>query len=145
MAIEEIPARFLGAIARGDFETARSLAAPNFSFSTARSGGVALEQWLDIYARLLPAMPDLCFTVTEVKANGDRVTGSLRTTGTHTGTLDLPMFGVEGLAATGAAVDLPAEHFEMTIADGRVRSIVSHPPDDGGLTGLLRQLGAAPG
>jgi hypothetical protein len=138
----DLPQRFLGAVARGDFAAAASLAAPDFRFSTPRSGEVALEPWLDIYRSLLRAIPDLAFTVSDVEEDGNRVTGSLRTTGTHTGPLDLPMMGVEGLAPSGASIDLPLEHFEMQVADGRIHAIVSRPPADGGLSGLLRQLGA---
>ena len=138
----DLPQRFLGAVARGDFATAQSLAAPDFRFSTARSGDVGLEPWLDLYRSLRRGIPDLTFTVSDVAGDGERLTGVLRTTGTHTGRLDLPPLGVEGLAPTGAAIDLPAEHFEMEVSDGRVRRIVSHPPSDGGLSGLVAQISA---
>jgi predicted ester cyclase len=139
----DLPERFLGAVARGDFATARSLAATDFRFSTARSGEVALEPWLDLYRSLRRAIPDLTFTVSDVAQDGARLTGVLRTTGTHSGRLDLPLLGVEDLAPTGAVIDLPAEHFEMHVSDGRVQRIVSRPPGDGGLTGLVAQINAA--
>jgi predicted ester cyclase len=138
----DLPQRFLGAVARGDFATAQSLAAPDFRFCTARSGDVGLEPWLDLYRSLRRGIPDLTFTVSDVAGDGERLTGVLRTTGTHTGRLDLPALGVEGLAPTGAVIDLPAEHFEMEVSDGRVRRIVSHPPSDGGLSGLVAQISA---
>ena len=73
-------------------------------------------------------------------ADGDIVRGTSRARGTHTGDIDLSAMGLGVIAATGKVVESRNE-VEYTVRDDRVVRTVARPGDDGGLQGVLAQLG----
>jgi len=73
------------------------------------TGAEALKQ---VWAMLLHAFPDLCVTVEDVIADGDKVVVRNTVTGTHQGTY-------MGLAATGKTVTY-GEIFILRFVDGRI-------------------------
>jgi hypothetical protein len=62
-------------------------------------------------------------------------------TGTHTGTFVPPIRALKPIKATGKKVVLPEQEFVYYVDSGKIARIVSEPVPDGGIPGLLKQLG----
>lgn len=96
-----------------------------------------------IHRALAAVMPDLRFNSAPTTSNGSHTTGAVKITGAHTGEFDLPVPGIPRVPATGNAIANPTELVEVTVRDGRVTKWkVEHVPN-GGLGGLLSQMGVA--
>lgn len=55
--------------------------------------------------------------------------------------LDLSPMEMPVIPATGKAFKLPVEHTNVAVEDGKIVRVHAETPADGGLTGILQQLG----
>ena len=130
------------ALDAGDRARARNLLADDFVHRNSRKpGAVDLDDWLKAHARLHKAFPDIDHGVCDLAAKGERVTGVFQVSGTHSGVLDMPEANLENVAPTGRRFALPPEPFTAIVRGGKLISVDVDPPENGGLTEALRQLG----
>jgi hypothetical protein len=137
------------AIDEGDEAAARALLADDFVKRSRTRGPdgtehlltLGAQEWLAALVPLHEALSELDHGV-ECRDDGPgRCTGTFHAGGVHTGTLRLARRGVT-LAPTGRRVVLPPEPFRAELDDDGLLAVldVRHPAD-GGIAGLLRQLG----
>jgi hypothetical protein len=142
VSAEQTVKTFMTALQSGDMELAANLMADDFILGGLTPTPLTKSEFLALQSDLLTAMPDFSFNLSGVHRVEDEVHAFIRITGTHTGDLALPTYGLRNVAATGLAVALPqvgaAFQFERDrIVGMRVESVTG-----GGLTGLLQQIGA---
>jgi predicted ester cyclase len=141
MNVREITYAFFEAFQAGDFDTAASYMADDFVFSGPTPEPISGAAWLGLSAALRAAFPDLNYNFRVVSVDGDVVTTSNQLVGTHTGDLDLSGIGMGVIPATGKTISLPEEGSEAIVEDGRLVSLHIHTTPQGGIMGILSQLG----
>ena len=143
MSVEQTAQGVFAAIEARDFDRALSLLTDDFTFSGATPVPLNKHQWIGVHRALGAAMPDFSFGYQLVKAQGDHVSSSVSLTGTHTQELVLPMPEFPRVAATGNKIALPKERIELSIKGNQVSALAVESVPDGGLLGILKQMGVA--
>lgn len=131
------------AIDAQDWDGVSALLAADYKFSGAVPQPISAEEWIGVHRALAAAMPDLRFNYAPSKSNGSHTTGTVKLTGTHTGEFNLPVPGIPRVPATGNAIANPTERVEVFVKDGRVTEWQVEPLPNGGLFGILAQMGVA--
>jgi len=132
------------AIDAQQWDRALGLLSNDFTFSGATPVPLTGEQWIGVHRALAAAMPDLSLNYFPVATDGNGTArGEVKVTGTQTGDLALPIPGIPRVPASGKAIANPAEHVTITVKDGKATNWdVEHLPN-GGVPGILMQLGVA--
>jgi SnoaL-like polyketide cyclase len=130
----------LTAIQHHNFDKAAKCMADDFHFSAAVPKAINKQEWFSIHKALGHAFPDFSFNLVVAEEGHGTVTGTFTLSGTHKGTLDLLLQGIR-LAATGKVIKLPQEKFVAHFHDGKLSSLEVEAVADGGLAGILKQLG----
>jgi hypothetical protein len=133
---------FMTALQSGDLEMAASLMSDDFILGGLTPTPLTKPEFLTLQSELLAAMPDLSFNLSDVQKVDDEVQALIRITGTHTGDLSLPIYGLQAVAATGLAVALPQVGAAFQVEHHRIVGMRVESVTGGGLTGLLQQIGA---
>jgi hypothetical protein len=87
------------------------------------------------------AFPDITYNFRVESVEGNVVTTSNQLSGTHTGDFDLSGMGMGVIPATGKTFSLPAESTTATVEGDLLTSLTVHATPDGGVAGILAQLG----
>ena len=101
------------------------------------------QQFLEMYPHIRTAFPDLRMNASDFKQVSDRVTCSVRITGTHSGVLNFPLMSIYGFQPTGKSVRLPVEQNTFLIRDGKIARLEIQKVEGGGIPGMLAQIGAS--
>lgn len=141
MNAEEITRAIFTAIESMDMDTVGSYLTDDFTFSGPVPEPISGEQWLGLQRQMSAAFPDWSFNLSDVQVTGNVARTTHQITGTHTGDLDLSAMGLPVVPATGKAIKLPVEHADLTVEGGKVVRLHADVPADGGVPGLLQQLG----
>jgi predicted ester cyclase len=109
------------------------------------SGGVlpqpmpAMEAF-KMMSELNAAFSDLKFEVQGVSVSGNQATVKARVSGTHTGTLSMPIPGMPTVPPTGKKVSVP-DAYVVTVQGDKISHMKVDSPADGGVPAILMQLG----
>ncbi len=141
MNIAEITRKIMTAIESGDMATAASFMSDDFVFSGPVPEPISGQQWLGLHTLLNAAFADFSFNLSDVQVTGNVARTTHQITGTHTGDLDLSPMGMPVIPATGKKVKLPVEHADVTFEGGQAVRLHADVPADGGVSGILQQLG----
>jgi predicted ester cyclase len=131
----------LAATAKGDWAQADTLLADDLVFAGPVPEPVGKREFIGIQGALSAAFPDWNFNVMDLKEDGDKVTGVVQITGTHTMPLSLPLPGVPTIPPTGKQIRLPREPISFTVKNGKITRIDATVVPGGGVMGVLAQLG----
>lgn len=131
----------LAAVEAGDFKKLEGMIADDMVFAGPVPEPVGKREFMGLQIALHTAMPDWKFNATEMKENGDQVTMMLQITGTQTGELSLPMPGFPKVPPRGKKVSLPNDPSTFTVKNGKVTRIDAPVSANGGVPGILMQLG----
>lgn len=137
---EEVVTKYFRALEERDVDKVAGLLVGDFVFVNPVEP-MSKEDFLRFMEGLFAGFPDYRFDHGDMRADGDVVTVGLRMSGTHTGTLDLPMPGLKPVPATGKKVVLPEQRFDYEVRDGRIATITPEPMPHAGIIGLLEQIG----
>jgi hypothetical protein len=143
MDAQQLVVNLWGAIEAQEFDRALDCLASNFQFSGPAPATLNSLQWIRMHRALAAAMPDL--TVSYIP-HGDSygvVHGSVQLLGTHIAKLDLRLPGVPAVFATGKRITLPREKVDVAVEHGKVIVLKLENLPDGGLMGILAQMGVA--
>lgn len=102
---------------------------------------IGKHEFVGLQTALVAAMPDWKFNVSDLKEEGDKVTGKVHISGTQTAPLSLPALGIQSFAATSKHVQLPTEQLTATIKNGKLMRLESDNAKGAGVPGVLAQLG----
>lgn len=133
----------VNAIEAQDWARAASYLTADYTFSGAVPQPISGEQWLGIHRALSAALANFRFNLSNLKEEGSHVTGTVQITGTHTGELRLPIPGIPAIPATGKQVNNAEEPITVTFRDDKIADWHVEQVPQGGLPGILSQLGVA--
>lgn len=137
----EIVKAFITALESKDFEGAASWLSEGFQFSGGGMKPMGRMEFIALERALFSAFTAYTHNIGRLHEEGEVVHAVVRITGIHTGSIPVP--GKPPVAATGRAIGLPEQQVEYRIDEGKIAAIRLEPAEDGGIDGLLRQLGAA--
>ena len=130
------------AMERHDFDTARGMMTDDFTFSGPVPEPIDRDGFLGLMQAITTGIPDWTFGMRDFHEDGDVVRGIAHVGGTHTGTISLPFMGIPDLPATGRKAENPDEPVAMTVRAGKLANLHADVGPEGGVAGILRQLGA---
>lgn len=133
----------LTAIDQQQWDEARSYLTDDFSFGGAVPEPVGADVWLGLHKELAAAMPDLRTNGSDIREEQGVVRMYVQITGTQTRALALSIPGVPVIAPTGKRVQLPKEACTAEFRGDKIAAYSVEPRPDGGIPGILAQLGAA--
>jgi predicted ester cyclase len=127
-------------IESGKFEKANTLLADDFrAFLLGKE--VNRPIYISAFRCLRQGIPDLKFTIKNIKTYGDKVTAKLQITGTNTHTIPALMKGWHAIPATHKKVDGLMADLEITLKDGKIEEIRNVKNTRGMFVSLLENLG----
>jgi predicted ester cyclase len=141
MSAIDIVKEGLAAIEAGDFKKAESLVADDFVFAGPTPQPLGKREFIGTQMAMHKAFPDWRFNATDFKENGEEVTTMMQITGTQTGELSLPMPGFQTIPPSGKKISLPKEPTTLIVKNGKLASLKASVSADGGVPGILKQLG----
>lgn len=127
-----------------DLDAAAAHLSEDFQFSGPVPNPINGKQWFALLEKLNTAFPDINYNSRILGVEGDVVKATNKITGTHTVDLDLSAWGMGVFPATGKSVSLPEEQSDTTVKDNKVTSVHVYAGENGGLMGILKQLGVQP-
>ena len=130
----------LKSIEAGDFLHFREQYSDNFIFSGPVPKPLSRVEYIDLLRATLKAFPDWKFNAANFKQVRDHITCNTRISGTHTGVLELPMFGISA-QPTNKRFASPEELLTVTVENGKITRVESDNVPGGGLMGILSQIG----
>lgn len=139
MSNVELMKKGLQAWENADEATMSSLVADDFQLSGPVPQPVGKREFLGLMHIIHAAMPDFAFNISSTEEAGEAVVVRTHITGTHTGTLALP--GMPPVPATGKQVKLPEEVQTGVFKNGQLQTLTTDGKPDGGIPGMLAQLG----
>lgn len=140
MSSMDVVKQWTAAVEAGDMDTANNLVADDMVFEGPVPEPVGKAEFMGLQGALVAAIPDWSFGATDLSEDGDMVYQTNHITGTHTGTLYLPMLPGP-VPATGKSIRLPAERVAITLRGDQVTRISVDSGPGGGVMGLLMQIG----
>ncbi|MBA2677861.1 MAG: hypothetical protein H0U76_05640 [Ktedonobacteraceae bacterium] len=138
----ELVEEMITALQGGDLRLAANTLADTFEVTGLTPKSLSKRQFLAVQSELLGAMPDFSYNLSALRDDQEAVHAIIRISGTQTRDLDLPLFGLENIAATGLAVSLPQTRVAYQIENDKVVRMSVEAVVGGGLSGLLQQVGA---
>lgn len=141
MGTKDTAQAFIQAWQSGDPAKVAAVCADSFTFSGAVPQPLNVQAAGGLVAIMKQAFPDIQYHTQIEHMDGDVVHVVNRVTGTHTGNLDLTPMGMGVIPATGGTFALPEEPGRITIQGDKVINFHIEAPPNGGLPGILAQLG----
>lgn len=142
MSIVTTVKTLITALQSGDMELAASSMSDDFLMSGLTPRILNKSEFLALQSELLAAMPDFSYNLDQLQPAENEVAALIRITGTHTGNLSLPLFGLPLIPSTGLAIALPQVPCSFQIEAAKVVGVRVEQVAGGGLSGLLQQVGA---
>ncbi len=99
-------------------------------------------EFLAVQSELCAAMPDFSYNFSNEHHQKNEVQALIQITGTQTNDLNLPMFGIPVIPATGLAISLPQVHVMYLTENEQVTQMRMETVAGSGLAGLLQQVGS---
>jgi len=143
MSAEQVVRDFMNTYETQGVEPAIPYLADNLSLSSTNppiQGGK--REFIGQGTLIKEAMPDYRWGVQSTNTQGDQVTVTMRWTGTHTGVFRMSEFmpGAPDIPPTGKKLSV-ADKFIFTVQGNKITGLRIDSPADGGLIGMLQQLG----
>lgn len=135
----DLARKALQASEAGDLGTLGGMVTDDFQFLGVTPMPLGKQEFIGFIQSMTTAFPDFKFNETSASESGDTATIKHKISGTHTGTFNVP--GMPAIPATGKKFVLPEETSVFTFAGGKATKYTAHPAPDGGLPGMLKQLG----
>ena len=135
----DLARKALQAFTAGDVATLNNLMSDDFQFLGVTPQPLGKEEFLGFMQAMNTGFPGFKFEEIGASESGDTVKIKHHITGTHTGPLNLP--GMPPIPATGKSIRLPEEASVFTFKGGKAVKYQAETAPDGGLPGMLKQLG----
>jgi predicted ester cyclase len=124
----------------GKFEEANAFLADDFR-ALLMGKEVNRPIYISAFRSLRQGIPDLKFTIQNVKANGDKVTAKVKITGTNSHAIPALMKGWHEIPATNKKVEGLMADLEITLKNGKIEEIRNVKNTRGMFVSLLENLG----
>lgn len=143
MSVAEIAQAFYGSMESELTEDFATYLDDEFTANGFGPQPILSAQFVEMMAQLRVAFPNWSFNVSKIEEDGNVAQVTFAPSGTHQERLELSPIGLSLIPATGKSFQLPVMQHEVTIIDERVVNLTTSASPDGGLPGILRQLGVA--
>jgi hypothetical protein len=141
MKTTDVALNLLHKLEMSSFGEAEGYLAYDFIFIGYVPQPIGKKTFMDMMQALLTGLPDLAFNPSDFVSLDNQVNLKMHITGTHTNDLP-PLFpGMPTIRATGRKVGLPEETATFTVRGDRITQLEVETSTEGGLQGLLEQLG----
>jgi predicted ester cyclase len=124
----------------GKFEEANAFLADDFR-ALLMGKEVNRPIYISAFRSLRQGIPDLKFTIQNVKTNGDKVTAKVKITGTNSHAIPALMKGWHEIPATNKKVEGLMADLEITLKNGKIEEIRNVKNTRGMFVSLLENLG----
>ena len=141
MKASEVVRDFFTAIEKNDFKKAESYASKNCIVEGVGPTNLNITEFLGVHRALNTGLPDFSFNHKIEKETTDQVDVKVRLTGTHKKDMQAPIPGLGTIKATNKQVKMPEEKVSVTVKNDKITNIRLQEVPNGGLTGLLKQIG----
>ncbi len=131
----------LAAIEAGNFDFVRDNTTEDFTFNAPGGMSLGKKEFMNVQRAINKAMPDFRFNASNFKQVSDRVTYTIRISGTQTDVLDLHMPNLPVVQPTNKHIRLPQEPVTVSFRDGKASRVDLAEVPGGGLAGIFSQLG----
>lgn len=142
ISAQEIAQKYMRAVEAQDWTRARALMHDDLKFTGAVPKPIGADEALRIQRAFSSGMPDFKFNYKPTGGSGNIAKGTARISGKHTRTFTPPIPGASPISATDKNVLLPLEHVTITVQDGKIIEWQVEDVPNGGVMGILAQLGA---
>ena len=113
----------------------------DFIFTGAVSGPISKAEFELLYRAIQGGIPDLKFNLHDIRVEQDKVHAIVQLTGTHSNYLEIPIPGIDPIIASNREIKMPEEEIEFSFKKNLINKMHVSPVLNGGLSGLLHQLG----
>jgi len=137
----EIVKTFIRALQSGNIEVAAEQMADEFVGIGLTAQPLDKGTFLELQSRHADAMPDFSYNLHDLHEQDNRVDAFIHITGTNINDLELPMYGIPLVRATGVAIDLSEVHSEYIVQGEKIVAMSVDAVPGGGLPDLLQQVG----
>lgn len=141
MTNKDLVEKAFGAIESCNFEESAKYFADDMVFEGPVPEPITKEAFLNLHRAMLAGIPDWKFNFQNVREEGDSVVGQVQVSGTQTHDLPPLIPGLPSVPATGRSFANPVEGIEIVCQGGLITKIRAESVPDGGVTGVLTQLG----
>ncbi len=100
--------------------------------------------WINFLRALKAALPDLKIRIEKIGAENNEVRITENGEGTHSGPMDMSVFGQPGIPASGLRVIFYPSEWLLTIFDSKITraELISPPSLESGLPGIMKAFSA---
>lgn len=141
MENSEIVQKWAASTANGDWETFDALTSEDFVLVGPGPEPLNKQAYLGWIQSVIQANPDHKNNVALGPVSKDVFKGTVQMQGTHTEDWDLSFMNLGIIPATGKAWINPKETLTITVGNGQVVKCEVEVPEDGGIGGIMSQLG----
>ncbi|MBC7869540.1 MAG: hypothetical protein H7Y09_01765 [Chitinophagaceae bacterium] len=148
MNAKDIVQKHLRAVEAGDWQTAISSIADDYSMSGTIPFPINLfvkikkKDALRMHRPRKIALPDFKFNEKILEESPDHVKLQVNLSGTHTGVIDYTgiLRGIPVVQPTGKFIQLPDEYFDYFVRDGLIVKTIGKIPKNAGVGALIRAV-----
>lgn len=132
---------FFNAIEKNDFNTAESLLSKNFKVFGVAPEPLGAKEYLGVHRAFNQGMPDFKFNYNISNVKNNIIETKVALTGTQTKEIPAPIPGLQNIPPTNKKVKMPEETVTITLKDKKIETVTLQNVPNGGLPGVLKQLG----
>jgi predicted ester cyclase len=141
MTNEELIRAALSTIESGNVDESAKYFADDMTFSGPVPEPIGKDAFLAVHRAMLTGIPNWKFNFEKVGEDGDQVIGRVQITGTQTNELPPVLPGLPAVPATNRSVTNPVEGIKIVCQGGLIKSLEAEVVPNGGVAGVLGQLG----
>ncbi len=141
MEQNKIVENFFTAIEKNDFTAAESYLSNTFKVTGVAPTPLSAKEFLGVHKAFNKGIPDFRFNYKIENAKDNVVESKVKLSGTHTKELPAPIPGIKNIPPTNKFLNMPEERATFTFKDNKIENLHLEKVPNGGLPGVLKQLG----
>jgi predicted ester cyclase len=141
MSVREVFEKASASIQAHDIDGYARLLSEDAKFTGPGPEPLGKQAYLATLRTMLNAFPDLQYHYRIIGDDGNLLRYASYFSGAHTGELDLSTWSMGIVPATGKTFRTSEEVGEVTVENGRITRIQIHARENGGIRGILKQIG----
>lgn len=131
------------AMEQGDMQKVSGYLSDDFKLSGPVPQPMGKQEFIKLMGAIVTGVPNWKFNTSHIHQEGNTVELTHRITGTHSREMPGLMPGMRAAPATGKTIKLPEEHLVVTFRGDKISKIQVDAVPNGGVPGMLQQLGIA--
>ena len=126
---------------RNDFAKAESYASKDMKVTGPAPIPLGANEFFGTMKALVAGIPDWKFNYKIGRESNNIIETKIKITGTHTREMPSPLPGLKNIPLTNRTIRMPEETVTFTFNNNKVINVNVEKVQDGGVPGLLKQLG----